>query len=375
MKTSVPFAPYQGAEDYIFVSYAHKDSARVFEVISALHRRFYRVWYDQGIEIGADWPQVVAEKLQRSALVLIFLSENALRSQNCRREIHYAVSQKKNMLVVFLDDSALPADIAMQLSVVPQLRFSDGAQTATELAERLDGALIGDGVTGYAEGTLKRKKKVNRWLVVSLVMAALLLCAVGVLIAAMNGKLASAGIVRQTLPAADAQDGTGAPGAVNVTRFQDALSMEILLNSLDSSYVHLCGNCIVSDAAAIVRADGGWEIGGETVERGPVRKTDYFADKPIVQLSLVNESLKSADGLEKMETLEYLDLSDNPLTDLSALRAHPALRTVRLLGLDPALDLSPLASIPNLRTVYVSYDMVGGIGPLVDAGIDVIVRR
>ncbi len=56
MKPSVPFAPYQGAEDYIFVSYAHKDSARVFEVISALHRRFYRVWYDQGIEIGADWP-------------------------------------------------------------------------------------------------------------------------------------------------------------------------------------------------------------------------------------------------------------------------------------------------------------------------------
>ena len=132
MKTSVPFAPYQGAEDYIFVSYAHKDSVRVFEVISALHRRFYRVWYDQGIEIGADWPQVVAEKLQRSALVLIFLSENALRSQNCRREIHYAVSQKKNMLVVLLDDSTLPADIAMQLSVVPQLRFSDGAQTGKD---------------------------------------------------------------------------------------------------------------------------------------------------------------------------------------------------------------------------------------------------
>ena len=95
---------------------------------------------------------------------------------------------------------------------------------------------------------------------------------------------------------------TGAPGAVNVTKFQDALSMEILLNSLDSSYVHLCGNCIVSDASAIVRTDGGWEIGGETVERGPVRKTDYFADKLIVQLSLVNENLKSANGLERKST-------------------------------------------------------------------------
>jgi hypothetical protein len=374
MKTEVPFAPYQGSEDYIFVSYAHKDSARVFEVIRELHQRRYRVWYDQGIEIGADWPQVVAEKLQRSALVLVFISENALRSQNCRREIHYAVSQKKNMLVVRLDESVLPEDLAMQLSVVEELRFTGGASTAEALTEKLSDALIGDGVTGYEEQGKRGGRRRNVWLIVSVVTSALLLCAVVYVVLGMSGKLAGAGIVRETLPQ-DTAEGTPESGPVSVTRFQDALSMEILLNSLDSSYIHICGNCIVSDAAAIVRTGSGWEIGGETVARGSIRKTDYFTDKPIVQLSLVNENLKSADGLEQLTQLTYLDLSDNPLTDLSALRGHPAIQTVKLLGVPAETDLAPLADIPGLKTVYVSYDMVGGIGSLVDAGVDVIVRR
>jgi len=370
MKNGIPFVPYQGPEDYIFVSYAHKDSPRVFDVIRCLHRQKYRVWYDQGIEIGADWPQVVAEKLLQSALVLIFISENALRSQNCRREIHYAVSQKKNMLVVFLDESALPADMAMQLSVVPQLRFSDSEATAAALTPYLDEGLIGDGVTGYEELSFRRKKAWNKWLVVSLMTTALLVCAVVYMALGMGGKLSGVGIVKETVET----EGTAESGPVSVTRFQDALSMEILLKSLNSQYVHICGNCIVSDAAAIHRNGDGWEIGGTAVERGPIAKLDYFAGRGITQLSLVNENLKKAEGIEDLPELTYLDLSDNPLTDLSALSALTELRTVKLLGLPADTDLSPLAGLPELKTVYLSFDMVGSAKALVDAGIDVIVR-
>ena len=370
MKNGIPFVPYQGSEDYIFVSYAHKDSPQVFDLIHSLHRRKYRVWYDQGIEIGADWPQVVAEKLLESALVLIFISKNALLSQNCRREIHYAVSQKKNMLVVFLDDSALPADMAMQLSVVPQLRFTDSEGTAAALTPHLGDSLIGDGVTGYAELNPRRKKARNKWLVISLVTTALLVCAVVYIALGMSGRLAGAGIVRETLETEE----TAESGPVSVTRFQDALSMEILLKSLNSQYVHICGNCIVSDAAAIHRAGDGWEIGGSAVERGPIAKLDYFAGRGITQLSLVNENLKKAEGIEALPELTYLDLSDNPMTDLSALSALTELRTVKLLGLPADTDLSPLAGLPELKTVYLSFDMVGSAKALVDAGIDVIVR-
>jgi hypothetical protein len=371
MAREIPFAPYMADAPYLFTSYAHKDSERVFAVISRLHSRRYRIWYDEGIEIGADWPQVVAEKLQHSATVLIFLSENALQSQNCRREIHFAVSQKKDMIVVLLDDCALPADVAMQLSVVPQLRFTDAAQTAAEIAEQLDDALLGDGVTGYAAAGGKHKRARNVWLVVAIVMAAALLGAVAYIVAGMNGKLSGAGIVKETIETGE----TAESGPVTVTRFQDAISMELLLKSLGTEYVHICGNCIVSDAAAITRTSEGWAIGGEAVERGPIAKLDYFAGQSIRQLSLVNESLRKTEGLETLKELSYLDLSDNPLTDLSGLAGLDALETVKLLGLPADADLSPLAALPALRTVYVSYDMVKAIGPLVDAGVDVIVRR
>ena len=38
------FAPYQGTEPYIFLSYSHKDSEHAQEVLSMLIPSGYRVW-------------------------------------------------------------------------------------------------------------------------------------------------------------------------------------------------------------------------------------------------------------------------------------------------------------------------------------------
>ena len=148
-KKNTPFEPYKGKDDYIFISYAHKDSAKVFEVIKLLHEEKYRIWYDEGIEIGAQWPQVVASRLKESAVVLIFLSNNALSSQNCQREIHYAVSQKKEMIVVNLEDCVLSPDLEMQLSVVKKINCTEAENLKETLKGNLSDSLIGDGITGY----------------------------------------------------------------------------------------------------------------------------------------------------------------------------------------------------------------------------------
>ena len=89
---------YEGKENYIFISYAHKDSDKVLPIIKALHDASFRVWYDAGIEAGSEWPENVAEHLCGSAVTLIFLSKNALESHNCVREIHFAISEKKDIL-------------------------------------------------------------------------------------------------------------------------------------------------------------------------------------------------------------------------------------------------------------------------------------
>ena len=70
MSRKLPFHSYSGAEPYLFVSYAHKDEAQVFPMIRALHERRCRIWYDEGIEIGVNWPQTVAERLRDSDTAL-----------------------------------------------------------------------------------------------------------------------------------------------------------------------------------------------------------------------------------------------------------------------------------------------------------------
>ena len=60
---------YEGKEPYIFVSYAHKDSPAVFHIVEQLSARGYRIWYDEGIEPGSEWPEYIANHLLGAEMV------------------------------------------------------------------------------------------------------------------------------------------------------------------------------------------------------------------------------------------------------------------------------------------------------------------
>ena len=113
MKTCL--RPYEGTQPYIFVSYAHKDDAAVLEIISTLQLRGFRVWYDEGIEAGSEWPESIASHLERAQLVLAFLSPAYLRSDNCRKEMHYALTKKKPVINVYLEQTELSPGMEMQI--------------------------------------------------------------------------------------------------------------------------------------------------------------------------------------------------------------------------------------------------------------------
>ena len=105
---------YEGSEPYIFISYAHKDSDRVLPIISGLQAQGFRVWYDAGIEAGTEWPEYIAEHLESCTVFLAFLSQSALDSPNCRREINFAIDECKEMLAVYLEELRLSAEMWMQ---------------------------------------------------------------------------------------------------------------------------------------------------------------------------------------------------------------------------------------------------------------------
>ncbi len=107
---------YEGNEKYIFISYAHKDSDTVLSVISAIDQAGYRVWYDDGIEAGSEWPETIAQHLDNAAAFIVFISPNAVVSDNCRNEINFAISRKKPFLSVFIEDTEVPLGIELQIA-------------------------------------------------------------------------------------------------------------------------------------------------------------------------------------------------------------------------------------------------------------------
>ena len=129
-------AIYEGTQPYVFLSYAHLDSDRVLPIFRGLEEGNYRIWYDGGIEAGTEWPDYIAEHLEKSGCFLAFLTENYLGSQNCKQEINYALDLNIPILVVYMEDVTLTGGLRMRLGMVQALfhhRYGSEAAFLTDL--------------------------------------------------------------------------------------------------------------------------------------------------------------------------------------------------------------------------------------------------
>ena len=109
------FKPYEGDKPYIFISYAHADNDVVLPIVSDMHRRGYNIWYDEGIEVGSEWQECIASHLADAHLVVAFISNAYMRSDNCRREMHYAQSKKIKTINIFIEDTTLTPGMELQI--------------------------------------------------------------------------------------------------------------------------------------------------------------------------------------------------------------------------------------------------------------------
>lgn len=133
--------PYEGTEPYIFISYAHKDSEKVFPILDELADRGYRIWYDAGIAPGSEWPEYIAEHLNNSEVVMAFVSPNSIASSNCRREVTFALSKRKNFIGVIIEPTEMSLGMEMQLSAqqcVMKYNYSTDQEFYTKLCETPD---------------------------------------------------------------------------------------------------------------------------------------------------------------------------------------------------------------------------------------------
>ncbi|NIR48533.1 DUF1566 domain-containing protein [candidate division KSB1 bacterium] len=100
---------------YIFISYSSRDKRKVVPEIKRLQRDRFRIWNFLGIIAGQNWTQETALALDKADVFLVFISKNAAKSEQVRKEIIYAVSRKKRIIAIHIEETQLPPDLALQL--------------------------------------------------------------------------------------------------------------------------------------------------------------------------------------------------------------------------------------------------------------------
>ncbi len=118
---SKPIA-YKGDQPFIFVSYAHSDREEVYPDLLYLSQQGYRVWYDEGIRLGREWPAEIQRAIEACAFFITFLSPDAVGSDDVRNEINVAVEERKQFLAIHIKETQLAHGLKVQIGAKQALR-------------------------------------------------------------------------------------------------------------------------------------------------------------------------------------------------------------------------------------------------------------
>ena len=122
---------YNGSDNYLFVSYAHKDDSFVYPIIRELQKK-YNVWYDEGIESGTKWINTITNKIKCCSFMLTFVSSNFFDSDFCQREILFAFQHGIKVINIRVNNAILPDDFSFLFGDEQMLNI-----VSSDLAERV----------------------------------------------------------------------------------------------------------------------------------------------------------------------------------------------------------------------------------------------
>lgn len=300
---------YEGMKPYVFISYSHLDKDRVLPVIQALYSGNYRAWYDEGIAPGSEWPKNIAKHLRNASAFIAFVSKNYLSSANCENEARLAVGHHVKIIPVCLDGiSTHPL-----FSNLESLMLDDAIAANLTRPDSLGPEFVGDGIDGY-QYEIERKISFNFWNL----MLGFAVVLVLVLSAALYGLYS--GFFDHLLPAKQ----TAIQTAVPTPEPQKVISIND----------NVIGSVL------------------------PVAFPSVEEKNAVYQLLGWNQPFEMTyQNLVGMEDVTQLEISSEPITDLSFAVYLPNLEMITLVG-SGITDLSPLADCPKLKIVRVSVDML-----------------
>ena len=362
------FRPYEGSRPFLFISYAHRQSGPVLDTIRILHEKGWRLWYDEGIPAGSDWPANIARHMQSCERVVFFLSRRALDSHNCYSEMKAALRLGKPILIVRLEDAEAGEKWAEILEGCPEIPRTESAGQRSEAILR----------SGFLPRRLHRNWAERiPWRALGLTASLLFFLTAALSLAGlMTGRWTP--IPQPEPPAAAAPRLTPTPTPVPAVEigeaeryfavsFPDSQQEKAIRRALgepadalyrwqiaELSELYFCGNMTTDSMDGVAfEADGTCRV-----FRGQVSDLRLISDMvKLEKLALICQPLGDLSGLSGHVLLRSLSLAGSSVEDLSALTELPSLETLHLEH-TAVRDLRPLEALPNLKTVTVSREML-----------------
>ena len=108
----------------IFISYQWASKPLVEKIHEKLVVTEYDVWRDDEQLTGNDLNEQLINGIQNSACIVCFITKKYSESENCKREISYASSLKKQMLIVMLENVSIKDLGSIGFIINPLTRFN-----------------------------------------------------------------------------------------------------------------------------------------------------------------------------------------------------------------------------------------------------------
>ncbi len=134
MKERIFYQAYDGSAPYIFLAFDKKDRKAASDIVNGLVDRQFRICYDEHDSKDIADSGRLANRISSSALTVFLISADALGSLEFRNCISYALSKKKKVFCIYLDDEKLDEGTRMLLVNVPGVKLS-GYKNTNELCD------------------------------------------------------------------------------------------------------------------------------------------------------------------------------------------------------------------------------------------------
>jgi adenylate cyclase len=111
----------------VFVSYSREDKDRVLGLVSRLRAAGVSAWIDQdGIDGASQWGEVIVNALDGAKVLLLMVSESAVRSHNVLKEVVLISERKGSILPVLLEPTIIPPGLKYPLAGIQQIELFQG---------------------------------------------------------------------------------------------------------------------------------------------------------------------------------------------------------------------------------------------------------